>query len=109
MVLVYLEVLGAQLILVYPAHPACPVLLEGLVLLVYLEALEDLLILVDPTLPVGPDLLDVPVMLLLPYAHEADTVAALQAGAHDCLVKPIQPRELIARIAGALTRQKMAA
>jgi DNA-binding response OmpR family regulator len=52
---------------------------------------------------------DVPVMMLLPYAHEADTVVALQAGAHDCLVKPIQPRELIARIAGALTRQKLAA
>lgn len=52
---------------------------------------------------------DVPVMMLLPYVHEADTVAALEAGAHDCLVKPIQPRELTARIAAALTRQKIAA
>ncbi|MCZ4298192.1 response regulator [Henriciella marina] len=52
---------------------------------------------------------NVPVMMLLPYAHEGDTVAALEAGAHDCLVKPIQPRELVARIASTLSRQKIAA
>lgn len=52
---------------------------------------------------------DVPVMMLLPHVSEPDTVAALEAGAHDCLVKPIQPRELVARIAGALSRQKVAA
>ncbi|ABI67036.1 MULTISPECIES: response regulator [Maricaulis] len=56
-----------------------------------------------------PATADVPVMMLLPYAHEGDTVAALESGAHDCLVKPIQPRELVARIAGALSRQKVAA
>lgn len=40
----------------------------------------------------------VPVIMLTANSQEGDIVRALEAGANDCVVKPFQPEELLARI-----------
>src|SRR4051812_38373029 len=42
-----------------------------------------------------------PILMLSSHSAAADAVAALEAGADDCLIKPFAARELVAR-AGAL-------
>lgn len=48
----------------------------------------------------------VPVLTLSAKSLEKDIVRALQGGASDHVVKPFQPRELIARIQGLLARSR---
>jgi DNA-binding response OmpR family regulator len=50
----------------------------------------------------------VPVLMLTARAGEADTLAGLDAGADDYLVKPFSPRELVARIRALLRRVERA-
>jgi DNA-binding response OmpR family regulator/GGDEF domain-containing protein len=52
-----------------------------------------------------PAYTDVPVMLLAAIQSEEQTLRALESGADDCLGKPFSPRELIARVQGALRRR----
>ncbi|NMG36900.1 response regulator [Azoarcus sp. TTM-91] len=49
-----------------------------------------------------------PVILLTAMADTADRVAGLEMGADDYMVKPFEPRELVARIRGVLRRLRMA-
>nr|WP_217274666.1 response regulator transcription factor [Rathayibacter sp. VKM Ac-2835] len=47
---------------------------------------------------------DVPIIVLTARSEEADTVAALEVGADDCLIKPFGVRALIARIRAVCRR-----
>lgn len=50
----------------------------------------------------------VPVILVAGQrCDEADRIAALELGADDCLIKPFDPRELLARAGAILRRQEM--
>jgi len=49
-----------------------------------------------------------PVILLTAMANQADRVAGLEIGADDYVVKPFDPRELVARIKGMLRRRARA-
>jgi len=46
-----------------------------------------------------------PIIMLSARAGEHDTVLALESGADDYLVKPVKPRELLARIGAVLRRR----
>ncbi len=52
------------------------------------------------------ELSDVPIIFLSAKGGEADKVAGLEHGADDYLVKPVGPRELVARIKAALRRSR---
>lgn len=43
-----------------------------------------------------------PLVVLIPPAHEAVARAALEAGAHSCLILPLHPQDLISTMARAL-------
>jgi len=45
-----------------------------------------------------------PVMVLIPSPHESEIVAALQAGADDCMAKPVRGPEMLARIEAVMRR-----
>ncbi len=47
-----------------------------------------------------------PVFMLTASSREEDVVRAIRAGATDYLTKPFRPRELVARIKGALARSR---
>ncbi len=47
---------------------------------------------------------DIPILILTGNANEEDVVRGLEAGADDYLVKPVRPRELIARLQALLRR-----
>jgi DNA-binding response OmpR family regulator len=49
---------------------------------------------------------DVPILMLTAKAGEEERVAGLRSGAHDYLVKPFSPRELVARVRAVLRRTK---
>jgi DNA-binding response OmpR family regulator/pSer/pThr/pTyr-binding forkhead associated (FHA) protein len=51
---------------------------------------------------------NLPVIMLTSRDQADDTVSGIQAGADDYITKPINPRELKARIAGVLTRSRRA-
>lgn len=51
---------------------------------------------------------DIPVIFLTASADEASVVTGLNMGADDYVTKPFRPRELIARIAGALRKASRA-
>jgi len=48
--------------------------------------------------------LNIPVILLTAVTEQADRIAGLEVGADDYLVKPFDPRELVARIRSVLRR-----
>lgn len=48
---------------------------------------------------------DLPIVMLTARSDEADTVAGLEAGADDYIVKPFSPKELTARIRAVLRRR----
>ncbi len=48
--------------------------------------------------------LDIPVILLTAVTEQADRVAGLEIGADDFVVKPFDPRELVARVRSVLRR-----
>jgi two-component system phosphate regulon response regulator PhoB len=48
---------------------------------------------------------DLPIVMLTARSEEADTVAGLEAGADDYIVKPFSPKELTARIRAVLRRR----
>lgn len=48
--------------------------------------------------------LDIPVILLTAVTEQADRIAGLEVGADDYVVKPFDPRELVARIRSVLRR-----
>jgi DNA-binding response OmpR family regulator len=48
-----------------------------------------------------------PVLMLTAKAHEADVRKGLAAGADDYILKPFSPREVAARVAGALARAEV--
>jgi two-component system, OmpR family, response regulator len=50
-----------------------------------------------------------PVLFLSGHAHVDDTVAGFEAGGDDYLVKPFEPRELMARVHAILQRQARSA
>ncbi|TDT96827.1 two-component system OmpR family response regulator [Azorhizobium sp. AG788] len=52
---------------------------------------------------------DVPVLMLTAKGDEVDRIVGLEVGADDYLVKPFNPRELLARIRAILRRAKTAA
>ena len=52
-----------------------------------------------------PETADLPVIMLTARGEERDRVEALDGGAHDYIVKPFFPRELVARIRAVLRRQ----
>jgi two-component system cell cycle response regulator CtrA len=47
-----------------------------------------------------------PIMMLSPMAIVSDVVAALRAGADDCMTTPCHPDELVARLSGLVRRSK---
>ena len=47
---------------------------------------------------------DVPLLILAPRADEVDRIVALEMGADDYLVKPVNPREIVARLRNILRR-----
>lgn len=47
---------------------------------------------------------DVPIIMLTALAEEKDTLAGLNLGADDYIVKPFSPRELVARVKAVLRR-----
>ena len=49
---------------------------------------------------------DVPIIMLTARTDEQDRVTGLEVGADDYMVKPVSPRELIARIKAVLRRRK---
>lgn len=51
--------------------------------------------------------LGIPVILLTAMADPADRVAGLELGADDYVVKPFDPRELVARIRGIFRRMRL--
>lgn len=53
--------------------------------------------------------LGIPVILLTAVTEQADKVAGLEVGADDYVVKPFDPRELVARIRSVLRRAQPAA
>ncbi|MFT3799606.1 MAG: response regulator transcription factor [Burkholderiaceae bacterium] len=53
--------------------------------------------------------LRIPVILLTAMTEQADRVAGLEIGADDYVVKPFDPRELVARIRSVLRRDQLAA
>ncbi|MBW7902510.1 MAG: response regulator transcription factor [Rhodocyclaceae bacterium] len=53
--------------------------------------------------------LDIPVILLSALGEISDRVAGLEIGADDYLVKPFDPRELVARIKGVIKRTRRTA
>jgi two-component system OmpR family response regulator len=55
------------------------------------------------------DSTDVPVIILARRADEVDRIVGLEMGADDYLVKPVNPRELLARIRNILRRIQAAA
>lgn len=50
--------------------------------------------------------LDIPVILLTAVTEQADRIAGLEVGADDYVVKPFDPRELVARIRSVLRRAR---
>ena len=66
-------------------------------------------------LPAGPDdglatcrnlraVSEIPLMILAPRADDVDRIVALELGADDYLVKPVNPREIVARLRNLLRR-----
>jgi two-component system, OmpR family, response regulator len=47
---------------------------------------------------------DVPLLILSPLSDEVDRIVALEMGADDYLVKPVNPREIVARLRNILRR-----
>src|SRR5262245_46171059 len=47
---------------------------------------------------------DVPLIVVAPRADDTDRIVALELGADDCLVKPVNPREIVARLRNILRR-----
>jgi two-component system OmpR family response regulator len=47
---------------------------------------------------------DVPLLILAPRSDEVDRIMALEMGADDYLVKPVSPREIVARLRNILRR-----
>jgi len=52
---------------------------------------------------------ELPIIMLSARAGEHDTILALESGADDYLVKPVKPRELLARIGAVLRRRTVPA
>lgn len=48
----------------------------------------------------------IPVLFLTGHGSEVDRIVGLELGADDCLVKPINPRELVARVRAILRRSQ---
>jgi len=53
--------------------------------------------------------LAIPIIMLTARADEFDEVIGLEAGANDYVIKPVRPRALLARIAGALKQTAVTA
>ena len=47
---------------------------------------------------------DIPLLILAPRSDEVDRIVALEMGADDYLVKPVNPREIVARLRNILRR-----
>ena len=51
----------------------------------------------------------IPIIMLTAKGKEIDRIIGLEMGADDCICKPFNPRELLARIRSLLRRTQMAA